>query len=101
MTYLEIQQAIARGIAERRSKHLEKLTKWNKRMENRINSAKTAEQIQSIEKDIEDGFQHHYKRKEKNIEYKHYEDAGYNDEYIETLDELDTKLRVKKKKLGL
>ena len=101
MTDAQIQAAIARGIAKRRTEHLERLTKYDNDLTAKIARATTAEQIQVIKKEIDDAFSHHYKRQEKNIEYKHYEDAGYNDDYIETLHELDSKLADREAELGL
>ena len=66
MTDAQIQQAIARGIAKRRTAHLEELTKYDKDLTAKIARATTAEQIQAIQKEIDDAFSHHYKRQEKN-----------------------------------
>ncbi len=101
LTREEVANAVAKGVAERKAKHWKELDIERTKMEKRVECCNTAEKIKSLDEVISELNQHHHHRRDKNIEYKHYEDAEYNDDYIEMCGDIWEKIYDKKKELGL
>ena len=101
MTQAQIDRAIAKGEAERKKAHWAKMNKEQKEFEKRIACCNTTKNFDDLKEVISDLNCEQYRQQSKNIEYKHYEDAGFNDDYQEMYDELDTKLYKRRQELKL
>jgi hypothetical protein len=101
MTQAQIDRAIAKGVAERKKAHWAKMKEDKTAMQKRIACCNTAENFKALDEVLSDLCADRHHSHDKNVEYKHYEDAGFDDDYIEMYQELDTELYERKKKLKL
>jgi DNA-binding ferritin-like protein (Dps family) len=101
MTQAQINKAIAKGVAERKKAHWAKMLAEEKAFDKRIASCKTTKDFDDLKEVISELSGEQYRQHYKNVEYKHYEDAGFNDDYREMYDEIDTKLWKRRQELGL
>jgi len=95
----EIEAAIGRGRAERKTVHWDKLEKKKEAMQSKIDAANTPEKIDKLLEKLGELSAHHTHRGSKDREYKCYEEAEKNDDYVEMYDELYLALCDKKDSL--
>ena len=101
MTRAQVDRAIAKGVRERKEAHWAKMNAEQKKFETRISSCKTTKDFDELKEVISELNTEQYRQHDKNVEYKHYEDAGFNDDYQEMYDDLDTELYKRREELGL
>jgi len=101
MTEAQINRAIAKGVAERKKAHWAKMREEEKKFKAKIYKCSTTKSFDDLKEVISDLNTEQYRQHDKNVEYKHYEDAGFNDDYQEMYDDLDTLLYKRRGELGL
>jgi hypothetical protein len=101
MTQAQIDKAIAKGVVERKQAHWDKLAKKRKEFQEKIMNISTFEGFEKLRDIISNACGEHHHSHDKNVEYKHYEDAGYDDGFIELYDELYDELYERKNLLEL